>query len=170
MSEKEITPSEEKVESIQKFPTPRNRKQLQSFLGLCNYYRKFQGNYSELTAKFARQLSSKDKWTWGEEQDTTLKLIRDKFLESVILHHPNFNKQFFMNCDASDVSLGTVLYQEDDEGSHQVISFASRVLNSCEKNYNVTEKELLSVVFGCGKFRTYILGYRTTIRLSLIHI
>ena len=63
-----------------------------------------------------------------------------------------------MNCDASDVSLGTVLYQEDNEGSHKVISFASRVLNSCEKNYNVTEKELLSVVFGCGKFRTYILG------------
>ena len=69
-----------------------------------------------------------------------------------------------MNCDASDVSLGTILYQEDDEGSHQVISFASRVLNSCEKNYNVTEKELLSVVFGCSKFRTYILEYRTTIR------
>ena len=57
-----------------------------------NYYRKFQGKYSELTAKFARQLSSKDKWTWGEEQDNALKLIKDKFLESVILHHPNFNK------------------------------------------------------------------------------
>ena len=81
-----------------------------------------------------------------------------------MLHHPNFNKQFFMNCDASDVSLGSVLYQEDDEGNHQVISFASRVLNSCEKNYNVTEKELLSVVFSCNKFRTYILGYKTTIR------
>ena len=40
-----ITPSQEKVESIQKFPTPKNKKQLQSFLGLCNYYQKFQKNY-----------------------------------------------------------------------------------------------------------------------------
>ena len=69
-----------------------------------------------------------------------------------------------MNCDASDVSLGAELYQEDKEGNHLVISFASRILNSCEHNYNVTEKELLSIVFACGKFRTYILGYPITVR------
>ena len=45
-----------------------------------------------------------------------------------------------------------------------MISFASRVLNSCERNYTVTEKELLSVVFACMKFLTYILGYPLTIR------
>ena len=54
--------------------------------------------------------------------------------------------------------------QEDDEGNHCVISFASRVLNSSERNYNVTEKELLSVVFACNKFRTYALGYQITVR------
>ena len=54
--------------------------------------------------------------------------------------------------------------QEDEEANHCVISFASRVLNSSERNYNVTEKELLSVVFSCGKFRTYILGYPITVR------
>ena len=38
------------------------------------------------------------------------------------------------------------------------------IRDRCEKNYNVTEKELLSVVFACGKFRTYILGYPVTVR------
>ena len=47
-----ISPSQEKVDAIRKFPTPKNRKQLQSFLGICNYYRKFQENYSVLMAKF----------------------------------------------------------------------------------------------------------------------
>ena len=51
-----ISPSQEKVEAIQQFPTPKNRKQLQSFLGIFNYYRKFQNNYSELTARFQKQL------------------------------------------------------------------------------------------------------------------
>ena len=69
-----------------------------------------------------------------------------------------------MNCDASNVSLGSALYQEDEEGNQLVISFASRVLNSCERNYNITEKELLSVVFACNKFRTYILGYSIPVR------
>ena len=72
LTEQGITPSKEKVEAIQKFPTPKNRKQLQSFLGICNYYRKFRSNYSELTARFQKQLSAKDKWTWGPEQDLSL--------------------------------------------------------------------------------------------------
>ena len=110
------------------------------FLGICNYYRKFKENYSELTSQFAYQLLSKNKWTWGPDQDTTLQLIKTKFLETIMLHHPDFTKPFYMNCDASDVSLGSVLYQEDDEENHLVISFASRVLNSCERNYNVTER------------------------------
>ena len=124
-----ISPSSEKVYAIQKFPQPKNRKQLQSFLGMCNYYRKFQRNYSELTAKFQYQLSAKNKWKWCKEQDETLQSIKDKFLEVVILHHPNFNKPFFLNCDASNLSLGTTLYQEDENGQHLVISFASRTLN-----------------------------------------
>ena len=81
-----------------------------------------------------------------------------------MLHHPNFDKRFFINCDASNISLGSELYQEDEEGNHWVISFASTVLSSCERNYTVTEKELLSVVFSCIKFHTFILGYPVTIR------
>ena len=109
---------------------------------------------SQLTARFKHLLSSKHKWKWKEEDDETFILIKEKFLQNIILHHPDFDKKFFINCDASDVSLGAELYQEDQEGDHQVISFASRVLNQCERNYSVTEKELLSVVFA----------------LSLIHI
>ena len=103
------------------------------------------------------------------DRDNTFQLIKDKFLEIVILRHPNFKKPFFLNCDASNISLGTTLYQEDEEGHHLVISFASRTLNQCEKNYNVNEKELLSVVFACSKFRTYILGYPVT-AVSYTHL
>ena len=119
-----ISLSLEKVEAIQKFPKPKNQKQLQSFLGNCNYYRKFQNQYSELTAKFQYQLSSKNKWIWGQEQDVTFQLIKDKFLEIVVLHHPNFNQPFFLNCDGSNISLGTTLYQEDENGNHLVISLS----------------------------------------------
>ena len=164
LTETGITTSPEKVEAIQNFPQPRNVRQLQSFLGICNYYRKFQKDYSKLTSRFKHLLSSKYKWKWGEEDDQTFKTIKEKFLEKVMLQHPEFNRRFFINCDASDVSLGAEIYQESDEGDHLVISFASHVLNQSEHNYNVTEKELLSVVFACSKFRTYILGYPITVR------
>ena len=57
LSETGITTSPEKVEVIQNFSKPKNVRQLQSFLGICNYYRKFQQNYSELTARFKHLLS-----------------------------------------------------------------------------------------------------------------
>lgn len=164
LNEKGITTSPEKVEVIQNFPKPKNIRQLQSFLGVCNYYRKFQKNHSNLTSRFKHLLSTKNKWRWTEEDDQTFKMIKDKFLESIMLHHPNFNRRFFINCDASNISLGAELYQEDSDGEHLVISFASRTLTNSERNYSVTEKELLSVVFACNKFRTYILGYPTTVR------
>lgn len=97
-----------------------------------------------MTAKFQPQLPVKTQWKWDPEQEETFKLIKEKFLETIILHHPDFKKPFFMNCDASNLSLGAELYQEDHKANHLVISFTSRTLNDCEKNYNVTEKELLS--------------------------
>ena len=84
LSETGITPSPEKVEVIQNFPKPKNIRHLQSFLGICNYYRKFQQNYSELTTKFQHLLSIKNKWKWGKTEYNNCNLSKTKFLNSII--------------------------------------------------------------------------------------
>lgn len=71
---------------------------------MCNYYRKFQSRYSELTAKFQKRLTVKNKWTLGAQENGVFQEIKDKFLQAVRLHHPDFNKQFYLNCHASDIS------------------------------------------------------------------
>lgn len=80
-----------------------------------------------------------------------------------MLKHPDFKELFYMNCDASEISLGVVLYQIKD-GHEGVIGFASRILSKCERNYTITEREFFSIVFGLNKFRTYILGHKLIIR------
>ena len=82
----------------------------------------------------------------------------------IMMNHPDFNKTFYLQTDASNVALGAELYQEGCDNEHLTIAFASRSLLSAEKNYTTTEKELLSIVFAVGKFRTYILGNATIIR------
>ena len=57
-----ISANPDKVESIMRFPEPRNIKQLQSFLGLCNFYRKFQRNYAHITAKLSAVLQKNRQW------------------------------------------------------------------------------------------------------------
>ena len=126
---------------------------------MCNYYRKFRKDYSKLTPIFKHLLSSNG--NGAKMMKKHLTYLKNKFLNSIIFHHPDSGKRFYINCAASNLRLGTKLYQQDDEGNNLVIS---RVLNSSERNYNVTEKELLCVVFTCNKFRMYILGYPLTVR------
>ena len=154
----------DKVESILTFPEPKNIKQLQSFLGLCNFYRKFQRNYAQTTARLSAGLQKNKQWRWGDNERAAFNEIKNKFADMILMNHPNFNEKFYLQTDASNIALGAELYQEDEAKEHKTIAFASRTLLAAERNYTTTEKELLSIVFAVRKFRTYLLGNRTIIR------
>ena len=62
--------------------------------------------------------------------------------------------------------MGVELFQLDGDGNHYVIAFPSRSLVASEKNYTITEKEALSIVFACKKLRTYLVGNKKIIRLD----
>ena len=79
-----------------------------------------------------------------------------------MLNRPMREGKFSVHTDASDTGIGAVLYQSVEE-EERVIEFASRTLTSAEKNYSVTEKECLAVVFGIRKFRQYIEGEPFTV-------
>ena len=70
---------------------------------------------------------------------------------------------YLLDTDASDTGLGAVLSQEH-HGTEKVLAYASRVLSSPEKNYDVTRKELLTVVYGLKQFKQYLMGRRFIIR------
>ena len=70
---------------------------------------------------------------------------------------------FYLDTDASDVGLGAVLSQEQD-GSEVVIAYASRALSRPERNYNVTRRELLAVVYGLRTYKQYLLGRPFVVR------
>ena len=65
-------------------------------------------------------------------------------------------------CDASDTTVGAVLGQKVD-GKHVVIHYASRTLDETQRNYTVTEKELLAIVFALERFRSYLLGSKVVV-------
>jgi hypothetical protein len=71
-----------------------------------------------------------------------------------IIVAPNWSLDFELNCDASDYVVGDVLGQRKDKIFHP-IHYASRVLNDAQVNYATTEKELLAIVYGLEKFRSY---------------
>lgn len=85
-------------------------------------------------------------------------------MSAPILDYPDYSKAFILDTDASDVGIGAVLSQIQDNGSESVIAYASWTFSRQEQKYCVTRKELLAVVEFTRHFRPYLLGKKFTLR------
>lgn len=163
ISEKGILMDPDKIQTIQNFQPPKTRKQVQAFLGFINFYRKFIRDLSQDTGYLSKLTKKDAKWIWGDTQQQTFERIKQKFIEDIIIQFPDFDREFYLNTDASATHLGAELYQINEEGQHQTLGFVSRTLKAAERNYNTTELELLAIVFACKKFRNYLLGNKVKV-------
>lgn len=154
-----MTMDSDKIIAIQQFPEPRNKKDLQSFFGFCNFYRKFSKNHSSLLHPLSHLVKKGVTWKFAEGEKTAFNKIKSAFSNQILLTHPDFNIKFCIQTDASLIGIGAELFQIDQFGERNTIAFASRTLLPAEKNYSITELELLGIIFACQKFRIYILGY-----------
>ena len=75
----------------------------------------------------------------------------------------NDGGEFRLDVDDSDLGIGAVLHQVQGD-RERVIAYASRALNKAEKNYCITEKELLAIRFFVEYFRQYLLGRHFMVR------
>lgn len=159
VGEEMVQPHPDKVRSVQEANRPVTKKQLRSFLGLVNFYRKFIPNcahislpLTDLTRKF-----SPNKIQWTESQEISFQNLKKALTSSPILKLPNLSKVFILQTDASDRGLGAVLLQEDLD-QKQPISYISRKLNKAEENYSTIERECLAIVWAIQKFHEYLYG------------
>jgi len=81
------------------------------------------------------------------------------------LLHPDTQKPFIVECDASNFAIGAILSQKDDEGKLHPVAYYSRSLNNAELNYSITEKELLAIKSAFSTWRHLLLGakYQVTV-------
>jgi hypothetical protein len=76
--------------------------------------------------------------------------------EEPILKYPDFDKEFILATDASNVAIGAVLGQLDELGKEHPVAYASRVLNKAERNYSTTEREALAIFWAVKHFHAYL--------------
>ena len=81
--------------------------------------------------------------------------LKKALITAPTVQPPDWNLPFEIMCDASDYAVGAVQGQRVDKKLN-VIQYASKTLDSAQRNYATTEKEFLAMVFDCDKFRSYI--------------
>ena len=158
ISDKTVRPDKERIESLLRYPTPKNQRQLRKFLGVCNFHQQFIVNYAFYVEPLLVLLRKGNKWRWTAELQGAFESLRAKFAESIFLVHPDEEKEWVINTDASGKAIGSVLMQHNEKGNFNIISTASRVLKPAEQRYTTCEKELLSIVYALQRFKIHIYG------------
>jgi len=119
-----VQPRAKKVQAVLDFPAPTNRRQLQQFLGLAGYYRKFVPHFSHISAALSDLLKEGTKFVWTAEAERGFLDLKSRLATQPILRPPDFGQPFSLAVDASDVAIGAVLFQEVDEIVHSICYYS----------------------------------------------
>jgi len=95
------------IKSIEEWPIPQNIKDVQRFVGLCNYYRRFVKNFSAIAKPLHSLTKKRKKFVWSPECDSAFSILKKRLTTAPMLLHPDNTKQFIIECDASNFAIVT---------------------------------------------------------------
>ena len=111
---------------------PRNVKEVQKFLGLANYYRRFIKDFTRIAAPLHTLVRKEQKLKWEKEQKKTFEKLKAVFTTEPVLAIPDINREIKVEMDASDYVTGGVLSTKCEDGKWRPVAFISKSLNATE--------------------------------------
>ncbi|BHF74825.1 hypothetical protein SprV_0501791300 [Sparganum proliferum] len=158
-----LRPFPSKVEAVRNFPPPTSKRQLQRFLRMVNFYRRFLPNCADLMLWLTNMLSGpKGPLGLTGEALTAFERIKNSLADATLLTHPAPEAQLSLMVDASTVAVGAVL-QQHLAGSTRPLAFFSKKLLPAETCYSTFGRELLAIYLAVKHFRHFLEGRDFTV-------
>ena len=111
----------EKIQAVKDWRAPRHVRQVRSFMGLVNYYRKFIKNYADMAIPLYDLQKKKAKFYWGEAEQRTFEDLKKALITAPVIAFPQPEVRYILDTDASGYAIGGVLYQlQRDENGQEV--------------------------------------------------
>jgi len=158
-----INPLPDKPEAIRDWPVPHCLRDARAFCGLASYYRRFVKGFAIIAEPLTRLTRKMARFEWTEEAQQAFEALKKALVEATSLAFPLPQEPCILDTDASDVAVGAVLSQKVDD-VERPIAFFSRVMNSTQRNYCTTRRELLAVICALQHFLHYLLGNKVVLR------
>jgi len=161
--------NDNKVKAVKEFQQPSSCKEVKSFLGLVNFYKRHLPNLAAITRPLTA-LTRKDKSTgtsvpfvWDDKCEVAFQEVKRMLVSAPLLHPPDLIKPFYLWTNASQKGFGALLEQEESDGQRYPIAYASRQTNPAEAKYAPTELEVAALVYAVEYFEVYLLGNEFTV-------
>jgi len=166
---KEVEMQKEKVKGVLNWPTPKNVKEMQKFLGLANYYKRFIKNFTKIAAPLHMLVRKEQKWKWKKEQEEAFRKLKKVFITEPILVIPDIDREMRVEADASDYAMGEVLLTKCEDGKWRPVAFIFKSLNIIEQNYKIHDKEMLAFIRCLEAWRYYLEGEKLEFEIWIDH-
>src|SRR6266576_559544 len=167
-----IMPSAEKITHIADFPTPKNKKQLQQFLGSVNYVGGHLPHIASVQAPLT-ELTGTSAWEWNDLQDTAFAKTKEACRQNLPLSPINYDQitntdtpdKLFLVTDASKVGVGSFICHGEsfEKAKQNIAAIHSRKFLPAQFNYTTTDQEMLAIVDALKTFEHKLLGVKFTI-------
>ncbi|KAI5334573.1 hypothetical protein L3X38_024706 [Prunus dulcis] len=150
-----------KAKSIIEALPPRNKRELQSLLGKINFLRRFISNSAGNIQPFFSMLRLKHEQTfkWEEHHQQAFEEIKHYLSNPLVLSPPKRGRPLELYVSASEVSIGSLLVQDNKEGKEHAVYYLRRALTEIERKYSAIERLYLALYFTVVKLKHYMLPF-----------
>src|SRR5436190_17176129 len=158
-----------KIKDVAEWPEPKTVKQVQAFLGFANFYRRFVPGFSSLAKPLTSLTRKESTWEWKKDQQEAFDNIKKAITSDPVLIHPDPDKPYYLETDASGVAMGAILSQRHTDGKLHPIGYMSKGFNEAQAKYNTYNKELLAIVEALDFWRLLLEGSEKPITIYTDH-
>ena len=163
ISKEGIRPPPDRINAIKDFTEQKTAKQLQRFLGLMNWFRKFIRGFSAITKCLYKLVKKVIKFQWEAEHQHAFDELKSSLINSEALAFPRYDLPFYVSVDRSSKGIGYMLYQKHPSTEYEnekvrVVRFGSKSLTNYQQAYGPTKLELLGMVTSILDCSSYLRG------------
>ncbi|KAG5721207.1 hypothetical protein E4T56_gene20017 [Termitomyces sp. T112] len=148
-----------KVAGVAEWLEPKNKKEVQAFLGFANFYQRFIQDFLHYTHPLFNLMGKDVTWSWGPPEQTAFDTLKCTMTSGPILLFLDDNSPFQVEADSSNFATGAMLSQQSPEdGKWHPVAFYSKSLNVVEQNYKIHDKEMLAIIWSFKEWWHFLEG------------
>ena len=157
------------VNTVKDWLTLCSVKDVQSFLGFCNFYRRFIKEYSGIVHALTELTKKAIPFQWGEKAVLSFEMLKTAFLDALLLAQFNSEVPIFIETDVSDFTVSDILSQWEMNMHHHSVTFFSCKLQPAECNYDMSDQKLLVIVTSFWAWRHYLKSAQHSVKVFTDH-
>ena len=169
---KGILPDDSMIGAVKDMPVPIDAAGVKRFVAFANFYRRFVPNFSVIAAPLHAFSKKHSVFEWTDKCQQAFDKLRTALSSPPILNFPDFDKEFVLVSDASDLGCGAKLAQVV-RGVEMPVAFASKAFKNGDLTRPPIEKEMMGIYFGITHFKPYLYGRKFLVKTDhkpLVHM